>query len=213
MKKAYFSLVVALFFAMGCNNPSEAINNEQESRVITDQMEMLIKDLLVGVCTPIDCEVKIGDKIEKPFGEGIFGSIGAKFSDYGIGKSIVFYNDGTCKMAYISGLYSDCEIIKDPEAKDHPTSLYDTWQWSYDVGNATITITAEDLKPHTTTTTVKVVSYKDGILMIDGALPNNCIDSYDSFKYKCKIEKANARIEFEETHIFNEDDYPCCRQY
>ena len=211
MRKLLLFAAMFMFVATSCDSEVNNPNNPDESgsRVTEDVMEQLINDLLVGTCLPIDCEVMDGDKCIKPWGEAIYGTAGAKFYDFGIGNSIAFYNDGTCRMGYTSGLYSNCEqIIKDPE---HPRALYDTWQWSYNKAEATITIIAEDLsKGKNPKSTIKVVSYKDGILMIDGELPNGYLRE-SSYKYKCVVKGAEARAEFEEVY-FNEEDYPCCAQ-
>lgn len=212
MRKMLFFAAMLLFTVTSCDSEVNTPNNTdpQESRVTEDVMELLINDLLVGVCTPHDCEVMDGDKCEKPWGEVIFGTAGYKFADLGIGNSIIFYKDGTCRMGYTSCLYSNCEqVIKDPE---HPRALYDTWQWSYNKAEATITFVAEDLAPSKDPkTTVKVVSYKDGILMLDGEIPQACSVPTYTYKYKCRIEGAEARAEFEEVY-YNEEDYPCCAQ-
>lgn len=212
MRKLFFFAVMLLFAATACESEVNNTDNSgaTDSRVTEDVMDMLINDLLMGVFTPYNCEVMDGDKCVKPWEETIFGTVGAKFADLGTGNRIVFYNDGTCRMGYTSGLYSNCEqVIKDPE---HPKALYDTWQWSYDAAAATITLIAEDLAPSKDPkTTVKVVSYEDGWLMIDGELPNSCIAPY-TYKYKCLIEGAAARRDFESIFKYDEEDYPCCAQ-
>jgi hypothetical protein len=211
MRKLLLFAAMFMFVATSCD--SEVNNSDNngatESRVTEEVMDVLINDLLTGVFTPYDCEVMDGDKCVKPWGEAIFGTIGYKFADFGLGNTIVFYNDGTCRMGYTSGLYSNCEeVLKD---EHHPKALYDTWQWSYNKAEATITIIAEDLsKGKNPKSTIKVVSYKDGILMIDGELPNGYLRE-SSYKYKCIVKGAEARAEFEEVY-FNEEDYPCCAQ-
>jgi hypothetical protein len=211
MRKLFLFAAMFMFVATSCD--SEVNNSDNngatESRVTEEVMDVLINDLLTGVFNPYDCEVMDGDKCVKPWGEAIFGTIGYKFADFGLGDTIVFYNDGTCRMGYTSGLYSHCEeVLKD---ENHPKALYDTWQWSYNKAEATITIIAEDLsKGKNPKSTIKVVAYKDGILMIDGELPNGYLRE-SSYKYKCIVKGAEARAEFEEVY-FNEEDYPCCAQ-
>ena len=209
MRKLFFFAVMLLFAATACESEVNNLDNNDttESRVTEDVMEVLISDLLKGVCIPCGCEVKNGDEYIKPWGQGVLGSVGAKFSDFGLNKDIVFYDDGTCHVGYASSLYSSCALV---HTEGHPKDLYDTWQWSYDAAAATITLIAEDLAPSKDPkTTVKVVSYKDGILMIDGELPNRCLLPY-TYKYKCRIEGAEARKEFESVFKYDEEDYPCC---
>ena len=218
MRKIVFFAAVLLFATTSCDSEVNNPNNPDESgsRVTEDVMEQLINDLLVGTCLPIDCEVISDNEYIKKWYEDyedpwdfMVGSAGAKFYDFGIGNSIAFYNDGTCRMGYTSGLYSNCEeLLKD---ENHPRALYDTWQWSYNKAEATITIIAEDLsKGKNPKSTIKVVSYKDGILMIDGELPNGYLRE-STYKYKCVVNGAEARAVFEEVY-FNEEDYPCCAQ-
>ena len=211
MRKMLFFVAVLLFAATACESEVNNLDNSgaTESRMTEDVMDVLINDLLTGVFKPYDCEVMDSDKCVKPWGEAIFGSIGYKFADFGLGDTIVFYNDGTCRMGYTSGLYSNCEeLLKD---ENHPIALYDTWQWSYNKAEATISFIVEDMpKGKNPKATIKVVSYEDGWLIIDGELPNFCLAPY-TYKYKCRIEGAEARAEFEEVY-FNEEDYPCCAQ-
>lgn len=212
MKKIFF-ITLLLFAVASCDTETNTKNatNEQESRVTTEVMELLIDDLLVGTFTPIDCEVMEGEKCAKPWGEGILGAIGAKFHNFGAGNTIVFYNDSTCRMGYASNLYSNCDKLQ-TDSDNHPGSLYDTWQWSYDIDNRTITIIAEDLAPgKSPQTTIKILSYKDNIVEIEGELPNWCILPY-TYKYKCRIGDAAARKEFEGIYAYDEEDYPCCAQ-
>lgn len=207
MKKLFLFAAMFMFAATSCESEVNNPNNPDESgsRVTEDVMEQLINDLLSGVCTPCACEIMLGNECVKPWEQGILGDVGAKFSDYGLSKEIVFYNDGTCKMGYCVNV--PCEKQKtDPT---HADAFYDTWQWSYNRAEATITIIAEDLpESKGSKTTVKVVSYEDGILMIDGELPNYCLAPY-TYKYKCRIDGVEARKEFEKYHR-DENDYPCC---
>lgn len=210
MKKMLF-FALLLFAVVSCNTDNTNDSTKQESRVTVEVMEQLIDDLLVGTFTPIDCEVMEGEKCVKPWGEGILGAIGAKFYNFGLSNTVVFYNDGTCRMGYASNLYSDCDKLQ-TDSDNHPGSLYDTWQWSYDIEAATITFIAEDLASYKSPeTTVKIVSYKDGILEIDGELPQLCTAPY-TYKYKCQIGDAGARKDFEDIYTYNEEDYPCCKQ-
>ena len=207
MRKLLFFAVMLLFAATACE--SEVNNSDNngatESRVTEDVMEALINDLLSGVCTPCGCEIMEGDKCIKPWEQGILGDVGGKMTDYGLGKEIVFYNDGTCKMGY----FVNSSSCTDQYNSEHPSGFYDTWQWSYNKAEATITLIAEDLpKGKNPKNTVKVVSYEDGWLMIDGELPNLCTLPY-TYKYKCRIEGAAERKEFERIY-FDEKDYPCC---
>ena len=215
MIKTFTTMKRMLFYALllvaiiSCNTENGITDNEQENAVTVKGMTQLIDDLLVGTLTPIDCEVMEAEKCIKPWGEGIIGSLGEKFSDFGTGNTIVFYNDGTCRMGYhINGSCSQ----PNSGTKHHSRNFYDTWQWSYDIDNNTITIIAEDLAPgKSPQTIIKIVSYKDNIVEIDGELPNWCILPY-TYKYKCRIGDAAARRNFNITYTCNEVDYPCCAQ-
>lgn len=227
MKNVYGLFAVALMvIATACQSKTDLVESAPGSRVSADEMELFIKDLLSGVWSPLDCEVYNGEECVKELGVKEFGTIGAKFTDFGLGKKIVFYSDGTCRMGYVSNIYSDCyktsylDLKGEPkqgdelqEYEDHPTVLYDVWSWCYDVATATITITAEDLPLKTKSTTLKLLSYKGGEFVVEGALPNLSMDSYSSFKYVNKMLDADARAAFEKEYCFCEDDYPCCRQY
>lgn len=218
MRNMLFFAAMLLFTVTSCDSEVNTPNNTdpQESRVTEDVMELLINDLLVGVCSPRDCEVKKGDEYLKRWIEDYedpmdipIGSYGAKGGDFGIGNPIVFNNDGTCKIGYVSILYSGCEKTygeqKDP---NHPSGLYYTWLWSYDNKDMTITFTPNEKDKAEKKNVAKIVSYKDGVLLIDGNLPGfkspQC-----TYKYKCQITGAEARAEFEEVY-YNEEDYPCC---
>lgn len=211
MRKLFLFAALFMLAATSCDSVANTPNDaDNESRATEDIMDMLINDLLMGVCVPRGCEVMEGDKCIKAWDEAVFGTVGAKFYDFGL-NDMAFYNDGTCRLGYTSSLYSNCEErLKDIE--NHPRGLYDTWQWSCNKAESTITITAEDLAKQNKDpkTTIKIVSYKDGILMIDGELPNMCIKNY-TYKYKFEIQGAEARAEFEKEY-FNEEDYPCCAQ-
>ena len=208
MKRMLFYALL-LVATISCNTENGITDNEQENAVTVKGMTQLIDDLLVGTLTPIDCEVMEAEKCIKPWGEGIIGSLGEKFSDFGTGNTIVFYNDGTCRMGYH---INDSCSQPNSGTKHHSRNFYDTWQWSYDVDNKTITIIAEDLAPgKSPQTTIKFVSYKDNIVEIDGELPNWCILPY-TYKYKCRIGDAAARRNFNITYTCNEVDYPCCAQ-
>ena len=210
MKRMLFYALL-LVATISCNTENGITPNEQGDAETVKGMTQLIDDLLVGTLTPIDCEIMEGEKCVKPWGEGILGAIGAKFHNFGMGNTIVFYNDDTCRMGYASNLYSNCDKLQ-TDSDNHPGSLYDTWQWSYDVDNRTITIIAEDLAPgKSPQTTIKFLSYKDNIVEIDGELPNSCISPY-TYKYKCRIGDATARRTFNITYSYNEEDYPCCAQ-
>lgn len=206
MKKLFFFAVMLLFAATACESEVNNLDNNDttESRVTEDVMEVLISDLLSGVCTPCGCEVKDGNEYIKTWEQGVIGSIGAKMGDFGLGGSVAFYKDGTCKLGY--SMLANCQLAY---TEGHPNTLYDTWQWSYDAATATITLIAEDLGEKYAVNTIKVISYTDGIMMIDGKWPNRCIAPY-TYKYKCRIEGAEARREFESVFKYDEEDYPCC---
>lgn len=208
MKRMLFYALL-LVATISCNTENGITPNEQGDAETVKGMTQLIDDLLVGTLTPIDCEIMEGEKCVKPWGQGIIGSMGEKFADFGTGNTIVFYNDGTCRMGY--HINATCSQ-PNSGTKHHSGSLYDTWQWSYNVDNRTITIIAEDLAPgKSPQTTIKFLSYKDNIVEIDGELPNSCISPY-TYKYKCRIGDATARRTFNITYSYNEEDYPCCAQ-
>ena len=65
MRKMLFFAAMLLFTVTSCESEVNTPNNTdpQESRVTEDVMEVLISDLLSGVCTPCGCEVKDGDDL------------------------------------------------------------------------------------------------------------------------------------------------------
>lgn len=207
-----FLLPLVFIFLLGVTSCEslKVIGGEEDvqSRLTTSEMEKLINNLLSGAFMAFACELYDGDKCIKPFDEGFFGSAGFKFYDYGMGYTMVFYPDKTCRMGYLTSVAGGCDINK-----AHPNKLYDTWHWSYDTEESTITITAPDLAKAglVCVTTIVIESYKDGEILIKGALPNVNMDQY-SFAYKGRVDGLERRAQFEE-EFFDEDDYPCCRQY
>ena len=206
MKK--IAILALLFCVTACQTPDNGENPSEE--LVEKSMEQLIEDLQKGLFSAGYYEEYDGDvcviRSDEYFGD----YIGAKFGDVGLDHSIAFYADGTCRYGYSNYFVGGCSN-KD---SSHPKSLYDTWQWSYDIAAKTITFTAPDLIKAgkvNSTLTIKVLSYKGDKMYFEGKLPCT-YSSNNRFIFRSTILPYKDRHSFEANYK-DEDDYPCCRQY
>lgn len=199
-------LAVAMAF-VACQDKVEGVGGDAEqSRLVEPTvMEQLVSDLQSGVFVASDVEVYSGDKCIKAFGQLEFGSLFAKGCDYCVAQPMVFLKDGECRMGYMAGLYSQCE-----NAEDH-AYLYHTMSWSYDIAASELTIHSKELSKGVYSSTLKVLEYKDGNLLLEGALPMHFCQPGCTFKYKCHLSTlSEAREEFNAKYL-DENSYPCCK--
>jgi len=111
-----------------------------------------------------------------------------------------------CRMGYMAHLYSNCD-----KAGEHPY-LYHKMSWSYDIAASTLTIHSDELSKGVYSETLKVVEYKDGKLLLEGALPMMFCKKGCTFKYQCYVNtNAAGRESFNEKYS-DESLAPCCRQ-
>lgn len=163
MKRLFIIGLVALF-AVACqqevDSPSVA---ESGSRAVEPQvMEQFVADLISGRTFGVSAvEITLDGEVIKAFDEIMYGTIGAKYYDYGCNTPYLFYEDGTCRMGYITTIYNVC-------GKPGHGALYDTLTWSYNIEEATITLKSEDLPYRPYGETFKVVEYKDNKVLIEG---------------------------------------------
>lgn len=211
MKKllSIFTAVMLLCAITSCNTEADKteLSDVQAPEMTAEIMEQLIDDMLVGTCVPKKYKAMLGDECIKDWDDPIISSSGVKYGS-GLGNPIVLYNDGSCRIGYNSALYSVCPLTQ-IDLYDHPEYLYDTWFWECDLQQATITFTSKLTEQQIFVHTVKVISYIDGELIIEGCIPN--VFSKETLTYKCKVKSAFWREEFE-LKYFDEEDYPCCAQ-
>ena len=207
MKRLFIIGLVALF-AVACqqevDSPSVA---ESGSRAVEPLvMEQFVADLISGRTFGVSAvEITLDGEVIKAFDEIMYGTIGAKYYDYGCNTPYLFYEDGTCRMGYITSIYNVC-------GKPGHGNLYDTLTWSYNIEEATITLKAEDLPFRPYGETFKVVEYKDNKVLIEGPMPMRYGRPGCTFRYKGWVANTTkTKQDFEEKYL-DEDDFPCCRQ-
>ena len=194
---------------VACSDNVEGVENgdaELYRAVTPEVMEQLVADLQSGVFAASDVEVYCGEECIKAFGQLEFGSIGVKGADYSAGAPILFLEGGVCRMGYMAHLYSNCD-----KAAEHPY-LYHKMSWSYDIAASTLTIHSDELSKGVYSETLKVVEYKDGKLLLEGALPMMFCVKGCTFKYQCYVNtNAAGRESFNEKYS-DESLAPCCKQ-
>ena len=208
MKRFLSILMVAMAF-VACSDTVEGIENgdAELSRVVEPSvMEQLVADLQSGVFIASDVEVYDGKECIKAFDELEFGSIGVKGADYSVGAPILFLGDGVCRMGYMAHLYSNCD-----KSEEHPY-LYHTMSWSYDIASSALTIHSDELSKGAYSETLKVVEYKDGKLMLSGALPMMFCKKGCTFMYECYVKSGAAERESFNEKYSDEKGSPCCKQ-
>ena len=194
---------------VACSDNVEGVENgdaELYRAVTPEVMEQLVADLQSGVFAASDVEVYCGEECIKAFGQLEFGSIGVKGADYSAGAPILFLEGGECRMGYMAHHYSNCD-----KAAEHPY-LYHKMSWSYDIAASTLTIHSDELSKGVYSETLKVVEYKDGKLLLEGALPMMFCMKGCTFKYQCYVNtNAAGRESFNEKYS-DESLAPCCKQ-
>jgi hypothetical protein len=169
-------------------------------------MEQLVSDLQSGVLVVANVEVYDGKECIKAFDGLEFGSIGVKGADYSVGAPILFLEGGVCRMGYMAHLYSNCD-----KAEEHPY-LYHKMSWGYDIAASTLTIHSDELSKGIYSETLKVLEYKDGNLLLEGALPMHFCQPGCTFKYKCSLSTLSEAREAFNAKYLDENSYPCCKQ-
>ena len=200
--------MVAMAF-VACSDNVEGVENgdaELYRAVTPEVMEQLVADLQSGVFAASDVEVYCGEECIKAFGQLEFGSIGVKGADYSAGAPILFLEGGECRMGYMAHLYSNCD-----KAAEHPY-LYHKMSWSYDIAASTLTIHSDELSKGVYSETLKVVEYKDGKLLLEGALPMMFCVKGCTFKYQCYVNTNATRRESFNEKYSDESLAPCCSQ-
>lgn len=207
--RRFLSIIAVAMAFVACQDGVNCVANggEELSRAVTPEvMEQLVADLQSGVFAASDVEVYCGEECIKAFGQLEFGSIGVKGADYSAGAPILFLEGGECRMGYMAHLYSNCD-----KAGEHPY-LYHKMSWSYDIAASTLTIHSDELSEGVYSETLKVVEYKDGKLLLEGALPMMFCVKGCTFKYQCSVALSpEAREKFNEKYS-DESLAPCCKQ-